>query len=169
MTGLVILVLCLLRSAQLAYQSNIKISRYFWLAAVLVFLAVIRRELNFLPDVLVPKSLLWHGHSYDRWEDGVLTVVYLLILGLLAYSWRYVVSVLKSTPLTLYLAVALLAILQYMGENHFLIPEAIGLMVEEVCEDIIYAIALIYLWRFDLITFNQNFNRRQTEPYLAQH
>lgn len=155
MAGVVILCLCTLRLGQFAYQSNMKISRYFWLASVLVFLTVIRRELNFLPQILGVDGLSMLGYSYDWWEDGVLLVLYLCAAGLLLYSWRYLAAVLKSVPLPLYGTVAVLAALQYMGENAILIPPALGVMVEESCEDVIYTIALMYLYYFDVAVFNR--------------
>ncbi|MGP5225473.1 hypothetical protein ACTXMP_06235 [Psychrobacter glacincola] len=87
--GIIILFACLLRCLQYLLQSSaintFKQVRAFWLAAVLVFFAVIRRELNYLPDLLVPTDFMLLSHSYDWWEDVVLTIVYLLIIGLLAY------------------------------------------------------------------------------------
>ena len=44
-----------------------------------------------------------------------------------------------------------------MGENAILIPESIGEMVEEIAETSVYAIALIYLWRFKLGDFENYF------------
>lgn len=79
--------------------------------------------------------------------------VYLLIVGFLTYSWRYLWAVLKKVPLSLYLTVVALALLEYMGENAILIPESIGEMVEEIAETSVYAIALIYLWRFQMSDF----------------
>ncbi len=132
-------------------QSRIKLGRYFWLASVLVFFAVIRRELNHLPDLFISNDLL--NHSYDWWEDIVLTIVYILMMGLLVYSWRYCWTVLKNIPITLYLVVAVLAIVQYMGENAIVFPHTIGAIVEELSEAAIYSIALVYLWEFKLINF----------------
>lgn len=43
-------------------------------------------------------------------------------------------AVLKATPIALYLGVAVLAALQYMGENAIGFPESVGLMVEELTE-----------------------------------
>ncbi|MGP5177433.1 hypothetical protein [Psychrobacter aquimaris] len=84
--GIIILFACLLRCLQYLLQSSaintFKQIRAFWLAAVLVFFAVIRRELNYLPDLLVPTDFMLLSHSYDWWEDVVLTIVYLLIIGL---------------------------------------------------------------------------------------
>lgn len=77
----------------------------------------------------------------------------LVIIGLLAYSWRYLWAVLKDINISLYIAVAVLAVLQYMGENAIVIPESIGEMVEEIAETSVYAIALIYLWRFQMSDF----------------
>ncbi|MGP5525309.1 hypothetical protein ACTXMV_00065 [Psychrobacter celer] len=37
----------------------------FWLAAVLVFFAVIRRELNYLPDLFIPADFLLLSQPYD--------------------------------------------------------------------------------------------------------
>lgn len=155
MAGVAILIFCLLRSLQLTYQSKLLMSRYFWLASVLVFCLVIRRELNFLPKLFIPDGKLWLGHGYKWWEHSVLFIVYLMTLGLLLRAWRYTAAVLKNVPISLYLIVAGLAMLQYLGENHILISEAIGVMVEEVSEDLIYMIALIYLLRFGLSHFNQ--------------
>ncbi|MGO2672184.1 hypothetical protein ACTXMV_00070 [Psychrobacter celer] len=87
-------------------------------------------------------------------EDCVLTVVYLMIVGLLAYSWHYLLAVLKRVPISLYLTVAVLALLEYMGENMIGIPETLGVVIEELSETAIYAIALIYLWRFTLSDYD---------------
>ncbi|MGP5687047.1 hypothetical protein ACTXOU_13885, partial [Psychrobacter glacincola] len=103
--GIIILFACLLRCVQYLLQSSatntFKQIRAFWLAAVLVFFAVIRRELNYLPDLLVPTDFVLFSHSYDWWEDLVLTIVYVLIVGLLAYSWRYLWAILKKVPVSL--------------------------------------------------------------------
>ena len=134
-------------------QSRSKPSRYFWLASVLVFFEVIRRELNYLPELFIPSDFSLLTHSYDWWEDNVLAIILLVIIGLLAYSWRYLWAVLKDINISLYIAVAVLAVLQYMGENAIVIPESIGEMVEEIAETSVYAIALIYLWRFQMSDF----------------
>ncbi|MGP4118944.1 hypothetical protein ACT3N8_03890 [Psychrobacter aquimaris] len=151
--GIIILFACLLRCLQYSLQSSaintFKQIRAFWLAAVLVFFAVIRRELNYLPDLLVPTDFILLSHSYDWWED-VLTIVYLLIIGLLAYAWRYLWAILKKVPVSLYLTVVALVLLEYMGENAIMIPEALGVIIEELSETAVYGIALIYLWRLNL-------------------
>lgn len=97
--------------------------------------------------------------------------VYLLIVGFLTYSWRYLWAVLKKVPLSLYLTVVALALLEYMGENAILIPESIGEMVEEVSETIIYTIALVYLWRFKLGDFENYFLHQpnQHQPCNAKY
>lgn len=143
----------MLRCTQYVIQSRRKPSRYFWLASVLVFFEVIRRELNYLPELFIPSDFSLFAHSYDWWEDNVLAIILLVIIGLLAYSWRYLWAVLKDINISLYIAVAVLAVLQYMGENAIVIPESIGEMVEEIAETSVYAIALIYLWRFQMSDF----------------
>ncbi|WP_296244243.1 MULTISPECIES: hypothetical protein [unclassified Psychrobacter] len=148
----------MLRCAQYVIQSRSKQSRYFWLASVLVFFEVIRRELNYLPELFIPSDFSLLAHSYDWWEDSVLTLILLVIIGLLAYSWRYLWAVLKDIRISLYIVIAVLAVLQYMGENAIVIPESIGEMVEEVSETIIYMIALVYLWRYKLIGFERQFS-----------
>lgn len=152
--SLLILFACLLRCGQYALQNPIKHVRAFWLAAVLVFFTVIRRELNYLPDLFVPSDFMLLSHSYDWWEDTVLTVVYLLIIGLLAYFRHYLWAVLKRVPVSLYLTVAALAVLQYMGENAIVFPEALGVIVEELAEIAVYGISLVYLWRFNLSDYD---------------
>lgn len=154
--GLILIIMCLLRSAQYVVQSQSKQSRYFWLASVLVFFAVIRRELNYLPELLIPSDFSLLGHSYDWWEDSVLTVIYLLIVGLLIYSWRYLKAVLKDVDVSLYVIVVLLAIIQYMGENAIVFPYAAGGIIEELAETAIYGIALLYLWKFKLAAFENS-------------
>lgn len=154
--GLILIIMCLLRSAQYVVQSQSKQSRYFWLASVLVFFAVIRRELNYLPELLIPSDFSLLGHSYDWWEDSVLTVIYLLIVGLLIYSWRYLKAVLKDVDVSLYVIVVLLAIIQYMGENAIVFPYAAGGIIEELSETAIYGIALLYLWKFKLAAFENS-------------
>ena len=159
----------MLRCTQYVIQSRRKPSRYFWLASVLVFFEVIRRELNYLPELFIPSDFSLLAHSYDWWEDNVLAIILLVIIGLLAYSWRYLWAVLKDINISLYIAVAVLAVLQYMGENAIVIPESIGEMVEEVSETIIYAIALVYLWRFKLGDFESPalYQPNQHEPCNA--
>jgi len=123
-------------------QSRSKPSSYFWLASVLVFFEVIRRELNFLPELFIPSDF-----------------------------WRYLWAALKDINISLYIAVAVLAVLQYMGENAIVIPESIGEIVEEVSETIIYTIALIYLWRFKLGDFENYILHQpnQHEPCNANY
>ncbi len=145
-------------------QSSSKQSRYFWLASILVFFAIIRRELNYLPELFISSDFLFLGHSYDWWEDGVLTTVYLLIIALLTYSWRYLWAALKEVDVSLYIIVAVLALIQYMGENAIVLPYAFGGLVEELAETAIYGIALIYLWQFKLVDFeNQLANTQRFE------
>ncbi|BFM01959.1 hypothetical protein Psyaliredsea_06060 [Psychrobacter alimentarius] len=56
----------------------------------------------------------------------------------------------KKAALSLYGSVAVLAVVQYMGENAILFPKDFGVFVEEISETIIYAVALIYLWRLNI-------------------
>lgn len=114
---------------------------------------MIRRELNHLPDLLISDNFLLFNQSYDWWEDGVLLVVYLLIVGFLIYSWRYCWALLSRVPVSLYLSIAALAILQYMGENNIIFSEPFGPMLEELTEAAVYCIALVYLWQFKLVYF----------------
>ncbi|MCG3878388.1 hypothetical protein [Psychrobacter sp. Ps6] len=151
--GMILLFVCLLRCTQYMIQSHIKHIQAFWLAAVLVFFTVIRRELNYLPDLLVPSDFSFLNQSYDWWEDSVLTVIYLVALGLLAYSRHYLWAVLKNVPVSLYLTVTVLVIIQYMGENAIIFPHTFGEVVEELAETVIYGIALTYLWRFKLADY----------------
>ena len=155
----------MLRCTQYVIQSRSKRSRYFWLASILVFFEVIRRELNYLPELFIPSDFSLLTHSYDWWEDSVLTIVLIVIIGLLFYSWRYLWAVLKGINISLYIVVAVLAVLQYMGENAILIPESIGEMVEEIAETVIYAIALVYLWRFKLIDFDKHLDHQLHASY----
>ena len=162
---------CIFRCAQYMKQSQLKLGQYFWLASVLVFFAVIRRELNYVPELFIPSNFSFLNHSYDWWEDAVLLTVYLLIVGLLAYSWRYLWAVLKKVPISLYITVVVLALLEYMGENAIFIPENMGEIVEEIAETSVYAIALIYLWRFKLGDFENYFLHQpnQHEPRNANY
>lgn len=153
--GVILLVLCLLRCTQYAVQSRVKKGRCFWLASILVFFAVIRRELNHLPDLFISSDFLLLGYAYDWWEDRVLLVIHLITAGLLIYSWRYFWAVLKRTPIWLYLIVAVLALLQYMGENAIMFPETFGMMLEELAEGMTYGVALAYLWTFNLADFER--------------
>ncbi|WP_201600395.1 hypothetical protein [Psychrobacter piscatorii] len=130
--GIILLFICLLRCTQYFIKSHIKQVQSFWLASVLIFVAVIRRELNYLPDLLVPSDFSFLNQSYDWWEDSVLTVIYLVALGLLAYSRHYLWAVLKNVPVSLYLIVTALAIIQYMGENAIMFPHTFGEIVEEL-------------------------------------
>lgn len=147
--GNLILLICLLRCLQYLIQSPLKQARAFWLAGVLIFMAAIRRELSYLSDVWVPNNFALLSHSYDWWEDMVLTLVFVLMVGLLTYAWRYLWAILKKVPLYLYCSIAALAVMQYMGEHAIGFPEAFGVIVEELSETSIYAIALIYLWRLN--------------------
>ncbi len=83
----------------------------------------------------------------------VLLVIIIVMLGLLAYSWRYFWSVLKNTSKFLYLSVIVLALIQYMGENAIMFPYSLGVIIEELAENVIYIVALIYLWQFRLTDF----------------
>lgn len=148
--GNIILVICLLRCLHYFLQSHIRRAQTFWLAGVLIFITAIRRELNYLPDLFVPNNFTLLSRSYDWWEDMVLTVIYLVVVGLLVHSWRYLWALLKKAPLSLYGSVAVLAVVQYMGENAILFPKDFGVFVEEISETIIYAVVLIYLWRLNI-------------------
>ena len=153
--GIILLIASILRCTQYVLQSKSKQGLYFWLASVLTFFAVIRRELNYLPELLIASDFSLLNHSYDWWEDAVLLIIYLLIIGLLAYTWRYLWAVLKSVPVYLYLMIVGLALLEYMGENAIMIPQGLGEIVEEVAETGVYAIALTYLWRFKPLVFEE--------------
>lgn len=152
--------LCLLRCIRHTMQSHLKQGVYFWIAAVLVFFTVIRRELNHLPDLFIDMQALWLGHNYDWWEDRLLLVIYIIALGLLIYAWRYCWAVLKTTPLWLYLSVAALALLQYIGENAIGFSHSLGIVVEELSEAVIYLLALGYLWSFKVAGFEERLERR---------
>lgn len=106
-----------------------------------------------MPELFIPSDFSFLQRSYDWWEDAVLLIVYLLILGLLAYSWRYLWTLLKRIPVSLYIAVVALALLEYLGENAILIPESLGEIIEELAETAIYAIAFMYIWQFKLTEF----------------
>lgn len=134
-------------------KSSIKRGHHFWLASVLVFFTVIRRELNYLPDLLIAPDFSLLGYVYDWWEDLVLTIIYIITIGLLIYSWRYCWALLKHTAVALYIAVAVLALFQYMGEHAIVFPTTFGMIVEELSELIIYSIALVYLWHLKLPGF----------------
>ncbi|MFZ2843621.1 hypothetical protein [Psychrobacter sp.] len=162
--GLIMLIACILRCTQYVIQSQSKKSHYFWLASVLIFFAVIRRELNYLPELFISSDFSLLNRSYDWWEDAVLLIVYLSIVGLLAYTWRYLWAVLKSVPVSLYLIVVALATLEYMGENTIIIPEIIGQIVEEIAETGVYAVALVYLWRFKIIDFERHLSYHLYAP-----
>ena len=151
--GIILLIACLLRCVQYVAQSHIKQIKAFWLASVLVLIAILRRELNYLPELFIPSDFSFLSHSYDWWEDAVLLVIYLMSLGLLIYSWRYLWAVLKNVNVSLYLGVAILALLQYMGENAIGFPHTFGGILEELAETAIYVLALVYLWRFKLSDF----------------
>ena len=151
--SIILLIACLLRCVQYVTKSHVKQIKAFWLASVLIFIAVIRRELNYLPELFIPSDFSLLSHSYDWWEDAVLLVIYLMSLGLLIYSWRYLWAVLKNVNVSLYLGVAILALLQYMGENAIGFPHTFGGILEELAEAAIYVIALVYLWRFKLSDF----------------
>lgn len=83
-----------------------------------------------------------------------MTVIYLVALGLLAYSRHYLYAILKRVPVSLYLSVTVLAVIQYMGENAIMFPHTIGGIVEELTETVIYTIALAYLWRLHLSAYS---------------
>ena len=159
-----VLVLCLLRVGQYALQSRLSSGRHFWLAAVLVFIAVLRRELNHVPELLISSDFLLFGQTYEWWEDSVLFVIYLSLLSLLVYAWRYGLAVLKRMPTLLYIVVTLLALIQYMGENAIVFPKNMGMMVEELTEIIIYIMALGYLCSFKLKVFEDAFIQQMQSP-----
>ena len=151
--GIILLIACLLRCVQYVAQSHIKQIKAFWLASVLVLIAILRRELNYLPELFIPSDFSLLSHSYDWWEDAILLAIYLMSVGLLIYSWRYLWVVLKNVNVSLYLGVATLALLQYMGENAIGFPHTFGGILEELAETAIYVLALVYLWRFKLSDF----------------
>ena len=151
--SIILLIACLLRCVQYVTKSHVKQIKAFWLASVLVLIAILRRELNYLPELFIPSDFSFLSHSYDWWEDAVLLVIYLMSLGLLIYSWRYLWAVLKNVNVSLYLGVAILALLQYMGENAIGFPHTFGGILEELAETAIYVLALVYLWRFKLSDF----------------
>lgn len=148
------LFLCLLISAKHAMSSQLKLGKFFWLAATLIFFSALRRELSFVPELVVPEGFMLLGKTYEWWEDSILLIVILIALGSLAYAWRYLWAVLKGVPLFLYVITSLLLIIQYMGENSIGFAHDAGMVTEEVAEAIIYIIALLYLWRFKLIEFD---------------
>ncbi len=149
------LLLCLWRCIHYAIQSRLKQGGYFWVAASLVFVTVIRRELNHLPDLFISESAFLLNHNYDWWEDRMLLVIYIIAVGFLIYAWRYCWSVLKHTPVWLYICVAALALLQYTGENAIVFSHDLGLIVEESSETVIYLMAVGYLWSFKLADFDR--------------
>ncbi|MEN6670014.1 hypothetical protein AAJP47_06525 [Psychrobacter sp. B38] len=149
-------------------KSSLKYARAFWLAGILIFVAVLRRELNYLPDLWVPSDFTLLSQSYYWWEDVVLTIIYLTIIGLLVYARRYTWAILKKVPWYLYVSVAILAVLQYMGERAIVIPESIGELVEELSETLIYTIALVYLWRLSLPYYEKKvLNKQRDESNLV--
>ena len=154
--GIILLIACILRCTQYVVQSESKQGLYFWLASVLTFFAVIRRELNYVPELFISSDFSLLNQSYDWWEDAVLLMIYLLIIGLLAYTWRYLWAVFKSVPVYLYLMIVGLALLEYMGENAIMIPQGLGEIIEEMAETGVYAIALVYIWRFKSPIFEEN-------------
>lgn len=151
--GIILLIACILRCVQYVIQSKSKQGLYFWLASVLTFFVVIRRELNYLPEFFIASDFSLLNHAYDWWEDAVLLTIYLLIVGLLAYTWRYLWAVLKSVPVSVYFMIVGLALFEYMGENAIMISQNFGEIIEEMAETGVYAIALIYLWQFKPLAF----------------
>ena len=63
--GIILLIACLLRSTQYVVQSESKQGLYFWLALVLTFFAVIRRELNYVPELFISSDFSLLNQSYD--------------------------------------------------------------------------------------------------------
>lgn len=163
--GNIILIICLLRCLQYVWKSHVKKIQAFWLASALIFLTVIRRELSYLPDLFVPNDFSFLNHSYYWWEHSTLFVISLISLGLLMYAWQYLWSVLKNVNILLYITVAILAIIQYMGENAIGFPHAFGGILEEVCETAIYGIALVYLWRLNFNDYADSFNDASEQHY----
>ncbi len=152
----------MLLCAKYAIQSKIKTGSSFWLASILVFFTILRRELNHLPDLFVPSDFLLFGFTYDWWEDSVLLVVHSLTLLLLIYAWRYTWSMLKNVAPIFYIVVAILAVIQYLAENAILFPQDLGGEIEELSEITIYAIALFYLLRFKLKRFEMTLSNSPT-------
>ncbi|SNT69041.1 hypothetical protein [Psychrobacter sp. LV10R520-6] len=111
-------------------------------------------------DSMVPSDFIFLGYSYDWWEDMVLLVIIIVMLGLLAYSWRYFWTVLKNISRLLYLGVTVLVLIQYMGENAIMFPYSLGIIIEELAENVIYIVALIYLWTFTLADFESRLANR---------
>lgn len=162
--GIILLIVCILRCVQYVIQSKSKQGHYFWAASVLTFFAVVRRELNYLPEFFISSDFSLLNHSYDWWEDAVLLTIYLLIVGLLAYTWRYLWAVLKSVPAYIYFMIVGLALFEYMGENAIMISQHFGEIIEEMSETGVYAIALIYLWQFKPLTFEELLSHK---PYFS--
>ncbi|MGO1781795.1 MAG: hypothetical protein ACTHZO_05440 [Moraxellaceae bacterium] len=133
---------------------------------MLIFFAVIRRELNYLPDLFVSSDFVLLNYPYDWWEDGILAMIYAMTVGLLTYARHYLWSILRQVPFSLYFTVSALILLEYMGENNIIIPEALGVIVEELSETVIYVIALSYLWRLSLNDHNRQAKKIQPVPLL---
>lgn len=148
--GAVLLLLCMLKSLHYVMISRYKQGRYFWIASFIVFFLVLRKELNYLRETFSLNELVWLGQSYKWWEDTVLTVIGVIALVLLVLSRRYCLYILKRVPPALYAVIVMLAVLQYMGEHAIGFSEWWGVLVEEMCESIVYAIALVYMWRLKL-------------------
>ena len=75
--GIILLIACLLRSTQYVVQSESKQGLYCWLASVSTFFAVIRRELNYVPELFISSDFSLLNHTYDWWEDAILLMIYL--------------------------------------------------------------------------------------------
>jgi energy-coupling factor transporter transmembrane protein EcfT len=112
---------------------------------------------------MVPSDFMLLGYSYEWWEDMVLLAIILVTVGFLIYSWRYFWTVLKNVPRSLYFGVAFLVLIQYMGENAIVIPESFGETVEELAENAIYIVALVYLWTFTLVDFESRLASRSED------
>ena len=153
--GAALLLASMLKCIQYVTTSRYKQGRYFWIAASFIFFLVLRKELNYLPDLIVPAGFSWLGQGYDWWEDMLLSIGGAIALVMLVLSRHYWWYIIKRVPLILYVIVIALAVLQYIGEHAILFSESSGVMVEELAEATVYTIALVYLWRLGLPALEQ--------------
>lgn len=137
------------------------------MGAFIVFFLVLRKELNYLRDTLAVSDTVWLTLPYDWWEDSILAVVGLFGVLLLVLSRRYWLYILKRVPSILYAVIVILAALQYTGEHAIGFSEWWGVLIEESSEDIIYAVALIYMWRLQLPKLEKSMVDMDTLEYTC--
>ena len=65
--GVALLVLCLLYCLYYLTKSRLTPGRFFWSTTALAFLMMIRKELNYLPDLYLASDFTFLSRGYEWW------------------------------------------------------------------------------------------------------